>query len=158
MSSLRDLIIDTARKEIGVKEMPENSNLVKYNDWFYMKSGVGLAWCGTFVSWVFNESKIPLGVIDYSHGFASVPFAVNHISKFGKQVTVPMKGDIVMFDWDGDGKFDHTGIFEKDLGKGLFQSIEGNTSVGNDSNGGTVMVRQRKYKFAIFIRPNVFGD
>ena len=77
-------------------------------------------------------------------------------SKWGRLVTVPAVGDVVFFDWNGDGRFDHTGIFVKDLGKGLFQAVEGNTAFGNDSNGGEVMLRSdRKYKNAIFVRPNV---
>ena len=56
-------------------------------------------------------------------------------------------------DWQGDGKFDHVGLFVKDNGNGMFQTIEGNTSFGNDSNGGEVMSRERKYKHAIFVRP-----
>jgi hypothetical protein len=38
---------------------------------------------------------------------------------------------------------DHIGIVEQDLGNGLFQTIEGNTAVGNNSDGGEVMRRQR---------------
>jgi len=151
-------IIEIAKAEIGVKEFPENSNKVKYNAWFYNKevSGHLFPWCGTFVSWVFAQAKLPLGTIDYLRGFAGCPFAVRKVEKWGRIVTVPQSGDVVFFDWNGDGIFDHTGIFEKDLGKGLFQSIEGNTAFGNDSNGGAVMVRaDRKYKHAIFIRPKV---
>jgi hypothetical protein len=108
------------------------------------------------VSWVFDQAGINLGKIGYSKGFAGCQTAVAKASKWGRIVTVPLPGDVVFFDWQGDGKFDHTGIFEKDLGKGLFQSIEGNTSFKNDSNGGMVMARaDRKYKNAIFVRPNV---
>ena len=38
---------------------------------------------------------------------------------------------------------DHIGIVEADLGAGTFNAIEGNTSVGNDSDGGIVMRRLR---------------
>ena len=38
---------------------------------------------------------------------------------------------------------DHIGIVEEYLGGGKFNAIEGNTSVGNDSNGGEVMRRLR---------------
>ena len=108
------------------------------------------------MSWVFFNAKLPLGTIDYLRGFAGCPYAVRNVRKWGRLVTVPQPGDVVFFDWNGDGIFDHTGIFVKDLGKGLFQSIEGNTAFGNDSNGGEVMKRSdRKYKHAIFVRPKV---
>ena len=38
---------------------------------------------------------------------------------------------------------EHIGIVEKSLGGGQFHCIEGNTAVGNDSNGGQVMRRLR---------------
>ena len=150
-------IIDIATHEIGTKEWPADSNKVKYNDWFYGSKEYPLtaAWCGTFVSWCYYQAGIPLHKIDFLRGYASCPYAVNHVSIWGKIVTVPQPGDVVFFDWNGDGKFDHTGLFVKDNGKGLFQTIEGNTGFGNDSNGGCVMSRERNYKNAIFIRPNV---
>jgi len=164
-------VIDIAKLEIGVVESPPNSNNVKYNTWFYdqeVKDGFNLKgekdanakypWCGTFVSFCFDKCELNLGKIGWSRGFAGCPYAVEKVAKWGKIVTIPEIGDVVFFDWQGDGKFDHTGIFEKDLGKGLFQSIEGNTAFGNDSNGGCVMVRaDRKYKNAIFVRPNVLS-
>jgi hypothetical protein len=58
---------------------------------------------------------------------------------------------VVLFDW----RFDHTGIFVKDLGNGYFQSIEGNTSLANQSNGGQVQLRKRSYAIAVFVHPSV---
>ena len=151
-------LIDVATKEMGVVEEPINK--VKYNDWIYQKptSGKSYAWCGAFVSWVFNEAGLNLGKIDLSRGFVGCPFAVKNIHKWGKLVTVPTEGCVVFYDWDGNGVFDHTGIFVKDLGKGLFEAIEGNTSFKDNSNGGQVMRRSdRKYKHAIFVKPNVLN-
>lgn len=149
-------LIEVATNEIGVVEEPINK--VKYNDWIYQKptSGKSYAWCGAFVSWVFNEAGLNLGRIDLSRGFVGCPFAVKNIHKWGKLVTVPTEGCVVFYDWDGNGRFDHTGIFVKDLGDGLFEAIEGNTSFKDNSNGGQVMRRSdRKYKHAIFVLPNV---
>lgn len=158
-------IIDIARLEIGVTELPANSNNVKYNTWMYGhevhdgdKPGAKYPWCAAFVSWAYNQAGFPLGIIDMIHGYIGCPYAVNNVAKWGKIVTVPETGDVVFYDWDGDGKFDHTGIFDKDLSNGLFQAIEGNTSFGNNSNGGAVMQRaDRRYKNAIFIRPNILN-
>tara|TARA_R110000868_G_scaffold377432_4_gene642737 strand:+ start:37 stop:510 length:474 start_codon:yes stop_codon:yes gene_type:complete len=151
-------VLEIAITQIGIAEDPPNSNKVKYNDWVYSKptSGSSYPWCGAFVSWCFNEAKLPLGRIDLNTGFVGCPFAVKNVDKWGRIVTIPQAGDVVFYDWEGDGKFDHTGIFEKDLGKGLFSAIEGNTSFKNNSNGGEVMRRSdRKYKTAIFVRPKV---
>jgi hypothetical protein len=148
-------IIETAIAEIGTKENPPNSNLTKYGEWFGLN---GQAWCGQFVSWVFFHAGFPLPSIDFTKGYAGCPYAVTNVNKWGKIVTIPQSGDVVFYDWQGDGKWDHTGIFVKDLGKGYFQAIEGNTALTNQSDGGEVMLRSdRKYKNVIFIRPNVLN-
>jgi len=55
----------------------------------------------------------------------------------------PQVGDVVFYDWAGSHtKRDHTGIVEKVLSDGIV-AVEGNTAVGNDSNGGEVMERTR---------------
>lgn len=155
-------IIEIALSQIGVKEQPAGSNKVIFNTWFYGKEvfdgdkpGAKYPWCGAFVSWCFDQAGFNLGTIDYKRGFAGCPYAVRNLKKWGRMVTVPQPGDVVFFDWQGDGIFDHTGIFVKDLGSGLFQAVEGNTAIGNDSNGGEVMLRERKYKNAVFVRPHV---
>lgn len=154
--STRQKILDIASKEIGYAESPAGSNLTKFGKWFGLD---GKAWCGQFVSWVYDQAGKNLGVVDFKKGFAGCQYATNNISKWGQQVTIPISGDIVFFDWQGDGAFDHTGIFVRDLGKGYFESIEGNTSFKNNSNGGEVMKRaDRKYKNAIFVRPKVLVD
>lgn len=143
--------LEIALQEIGYKETPAGSNKTKYGEWYGLD---GVAWCAVFVSWCFNEAGIPIGHIDTDKGYHYVPSAWNYWKKNGKIVSSsPQPGDIVVFDWNHDLKFDHTGIFVKDLGNGMFQSIEGNTSVGNDSNGGEVMIRQRYYSVAKFINP-----
>lgn len=149
-------LIEIAESQIGVIEKPNND--VIYNTWIYGKevNGSQYPWCGAFVSWCFDQAGLPLGKIDLSHGFVGCPYAVANVHKWGKIVTVPTEGCVVFYDWNGDGKFDHTGIFVKDLGNGLFEAIEGNTSFKDNSNGGMVMRRSdRKYKHAIFVLPNI---
>lgn len=51
-----EMVIATARAEVGVKESPKNSNKVKYNEWFYGKNQSAY-WCCTFVCWVFAHVK-----------------------------------------------------------------------------------------------------
>jgi hypothetical protein len=154
---MRDVIVRICTEELGTKEDPAGSNCVKYNTWFYGKPvhGKVYPWCGAFVSWVFAEAGIQLPRIGYLRGFAGCPYAVENLKKWGRIVTKPLPGDVVFFDWNGDGRFDHTGIFIRDNRGGFFQSIEGNTAYGNDSNGGEVMLRERTYKTAIFVRPFV---
>ena len=47
-----DMVIATAKAELGITESPAGSNKVKYNRWFY-GSNISAFWCCTFVCWLF---------------------------------------------------------------------------------------------------------
>lgn len=141
-------IIRIAEKEIGQGEKPLNSNKTKYGKWFGFD---GVAWCGIFVSWCFYQAGFPLPKIGFSKGYAGCQTAVAYFKKNNQITKDPKEGDIVFFDWNGDGRYDHTGLFVKWIDKDNFETIEGNTSVGNDSNGGNVMRRKRSKKNVIFV-------
>jgi cell wall-associated NlpC family hydrolase len=144
-------IVDIARKEIGTVESPLNSNKTVYGEWFGLN---GVAWCGIFVSWVYHMAGVVLPKIGFSKlGFAGCQTAVAYWKKAGKVTNKPVAGDIVFFDWNGDGRYDHTGIYVRHLNDTQFESIEGNTSLTNQSNGGQVMLRKRNYRRAIFVHP-----
>jgi len=135
-------IIDVALSKVGYKETPKNKT--EFGEWFGLD---GLAWCGIFVSWCYFKANYSLGTIDYTKGFAGCLFALNYFKKRGEVVTFEQAqpGDIVIYDWDGNGKPDHTGILKSKTGTD-FETVEGNTAVGNDSNGGEVMVRLNSWK------------
>lgn len=146
-------IIDIAFAEVGQKESPKNTNKTKYGKWFGLD---GLAWCGIFCSWVYAQAGFALGNIGYTKGFAGCQSAVAHFKKTGEVTYNPQVGDLVFFDWNGDGRYDHVGIFNGWAVKGVsFYTVEGNTAVGNDSNGGTVMSRTRKNVNVLFVHPKV---
>lgn len=154
--SKAELIIGEAKLEIGYREMPPNSNRTKFGEWFGLNK---VAWCGIFVSYIYAKAGCPLGNIGYLKGYAGCQTAVSHFKSTKEVVTKEnvKPGDIAFFDWNGDGKYDHTGIFLKDNGNGTFECIEGNTAVGNDSNGGSVMQRTRNYTVALFVHPKVLS-
>lgn len=145
-------IVELASKEIGYSENPKNSNKTKYGQWFGLD---GVAWCGIFVSWCYYISGSPLGNIGFKKGFAGCQSAVAYFKKMRFVTSTPQAGDIVFFDWNLDGRYDHTGIFVKKIDDYYFESIEGNTAVGNDSNGGQVMKRKRAFKNALFVHSTV---
>jgi hypothetical protein len=144
-------VVEIASKEIGQGETPINSNKTKYGKWFGLD---GMAWCGMFVSWCYAQRGAPLPNIGFKKGYAGCQTAVAYFRKHNRVTTTPVAGNIVFFDWNADGRFDHTGIFVKwiEIGK-TFESIEGNTAVGNDSNGGNVMLRTRKNINVLFVDP-----
>lgn len=145
-------IVTIAQAEIGVMESPADSNCTKYGEWFGYD---GVRWCATFVSWCYAHAGFPLGKIGYLRGFAGCQTAYAHFRATGEITTNPQPGDIVLFDWNGDQRYDHTGIFVRKLNSADFESIEGNTSYLNQSNGGQVMLRTRKMKNCIFVHPKV---
>jgi len=143
-------VVKTAEKEIGNKEEPKNSNITKYGEWFGFN---GVAWCAIFVSWVYDKAGFPLGNIGFTKGFAGCQTAVRYFKEKDYIVETPQRGDIVFFDWNNDERYDHTGIFVRKIDDKYFETIEGNTSVNNQSNGGEVMLRKRRYKNTIFAHP-----
>ena len=142
-------ILDIARKELGVKESPANSNNVKYNTWFYGRtvSGSAYPWCMAFVQWVFAQAgaKLP-----YTTASCSALLNWYKKNRPASVVKSPQPGDIIIYN------FGHTGIVES-VGKGVITAIEGNTSpdtAGSQSNGGMVCRRTRKTStVTAYIRP-----
>lgn len=154
----RQKIIETAISQNGTKELPAGSNKTKYGEWYGLN---GEKWCAIFVSWVYHQAGSPLGFIETRKGYQSCQGGYNFWKAGGQLTAEPQPGDIALFDWDGNGHCDHTGIFEawKDANKTIFFSWEGNTAVGNNSDGGMVMRRERKRSVVrAFASPKVLDD
>ena len=139
-------VIKVARQEVGYIE--RKGNITKFGEWFGLN---GVSWCGIFVSWCYAMGGVPLPNIGFKKGFAGCQTAVEYFRAKKMIVKNPIAGDIVFYDWQGDGRYDHTGIFLKHNENDTFIAIEGNTSTINQSNGGSVMVRNRNYKNCIFV-------
>jgi hypothetical protein len=146
-SSLGQEALAEALRQLGKKEQPMNSNRTVFGRWFGVDA---VPWCNIFVSWCFSKGAgftIASGFAGagcYAKGCTYVPTTEAWLRATGMWVgrTSPLPGDIAIFNWDG-GVPDHIGIVEEYLGGGKFNCIEGNTAVGNDSNGGQVMRRLR---------------
>jgi hypothetical protein len=137
MNERRIRILAIAAKEIGYAEKPVN--LTKYGEWFGLN---GVAWCGIFCSWAYAKAGLMIKGGGYSKGFAGCATIV--ASKKDKITTDPNPADLVIFDWNADKKVDHVALFVQWIEPGkTFETIEGNTSVKNQSNGGQVMRRTR---------------
>ena len=141
-------LLDIARGELGAREVPMNSNNVKYNTAYYGREvydglwGTTFAWCVVFVWWCFQQA----GAAELFYGggkTASCTALRDWAKQNGQWVTGGYRpGDVVIYDWHDDGKPDHCGIIET-VGGSTVVAIEGNTAIGNDSNGGEVMRRTR---------------
>lgn len=107
----------------------------------------GVPYCAMFVSYCLDWA----GVSAEGMPGAYVPWILSANSEAGRLVASEdaQPGDLVMFDWQGDGVADHIGIVaENHPDEGWMQTIEGNTSPGtsgSQSNGGGVYRRARSY-------------
>ena len=145
-----DEIIKTALAEVGTTEYPPNSNNVKYNTAYYghAVSGAAYPWCCVFVWWVFAQFK-PC-IIKKT---ASCQELGNWFNQEGRWHSNPQIGDIVFFHFNTNDRWtNHVGIV-KAINGNVIETIEGNTSVNSDDNGGAVMIRQRSTNIVGYGRP-----
>lgn len=165
MSMTASKALAWAASQIGYTRWddPEEGSL--YGRWYAKKHGTyygtsGVPFCAMFASWCLTDddgnSVIPGG------DFAYVPYGINAARAAGQLVdpSNAAPGDLICFDWDGDGVADHVGLVEANYGAWV-QTIEGNTSsgaAGSQSNGGGVYRRSRDWdSVCAVIRPH-YGD
>ena len=145
-------LLELARRQIGVKECPPNSNNVRYNTWYYGRevSGAAYPWCMVFVQWVFDQAGVKLPVRTASCGAL-----MRSAQSVGCWVTGNYQpGDVVIYDFPGGAATDHCGIVESVDGT-YISAIEGNTSSASDADGGAVERRARKFSQIVgAVRPS----
>jgi hypothetical protein len=152
-AAARDLALDAAIGELGYVESPNGSNRNKFGAWYGMD---GVPWCAIFVTWCFEVGAGGSDSFAKGSYYSYVPYVVSD-ARNGRRglsaTSTPIPGDLVCYDWQGDGTFDHIGIF-KSGSYYEFHAIEGNTSTSNQSNGGQVMDRARSQGDAniVFVR------
>lgn len=144
-------IIMRANAEIGVKEIPANSNNVKYNTWYYGHEVYGSAypWCCAFISWLFRDQQ---SLVKKS---ASCINLLSWFEKNGQIVPAnqAQAGDIIFFKYPRNNtRTNHVGIVVGRAGNQI-STIEGNTSITSDDNGGAVMKRIRTSSIVAYARP-----
>ena len=112
-------IVEIAATQIG------NVGGAPYWSWYGFTGRV--EWCACFVSWCANESGlIEEGLVPK---FSYCPTGVQWFKDAGRwkdRGYVPQPGDIIFFDWQGDGVSDHVGIVESSDGSAVY-TIEGNS-------------------------------
>ena len=135
-----------ARRWLGTTEDPPGSNRTRFGAWFGLD---GVPWCNIFVSYCFAVGAGTTLAAGFhgagctKRGCAYVPSTEAWLRSSGMWLgrVPPSPGDIAIYNWNG-GPPDHIGIVESGSG-GSFTAIEGNTALGDDSNGGEVMRRRR---------------
>lgn len=127
-SELRSSVVSTASGEVGYTGTSTTS---KYGEWYGYQGG----WCTTFVLWCFNQAGTAYSV---KLNGAIIPSGGNcnsMISWFknkggyhpASEGYIPSSGDLVFFDWSGNGSCQHVGIVNYTSGSTVY-TIEGNCS------------------------------
>lgn len=139
-------VMELAASFIGTHEDPPGSNNVIFNTDYYGGPVFDpeLAWCCAFVWDIFRIANA--SELFYGGGkTAYCPNVANWARNNG--LVVPYSnaeyGDLVLFDWDQDGVADHIGFVVGLNDDGSMETIEGNTSDSDHSNGGYVLGRRR---------------
>lgn len=165
MSMTASKALAWAASQIGYSRWDDPLPGSVYGRWYAERHGAyygesGVPFCAMFASWCLTDddgnSVIPGG------DFAYVPYGINAARAAGQLVdpSNAAPGDLICFDWNGDGVADHVGLVEANYGSWV-QTIEGNTSsgaAGSQSNGGGVYRRSRDWdSVCAVIRPS-YGD
>lgn len=127
-NTLRSAVISAAEGEVGYTG---TSTYSKYGDWY----GYQGSWCTTFVLWCFNKAGTNNGVKLYGSIVPSGGNCNSMISWFKNKDRYhtrssgykPENGDLVFFDWSGNGSSQHVGIVTGTSGSTVY-TIEGNCS------------------------------
>lgn len=113
------VIVEVALTQLG------NQGGQPYWSWYGFNSRV--EWCACFVSWCADQcGYIESGLVPK---FAGCVDGANWFKSNGKwqdRTYEPKVGDIIFFDWEGDGTTDHVGIVEK-CENGTVYTVEGNS-------------------------------
>jgi len=145
----REAALRKAITQIGVKETPAGSNRGPEVEKYLAAAGLGggYPWCQAFVNWCYQEVGY-----DLKHSNeASVGFFEAYARDRGMIAYPPARGDLVCYRFDADNWPDHVGFVERVDGSTI-ETVEGNTAVRNDANGGMVMRRTRSTARCTFVR------
>ena len=112
-------IVEVALTQIG------NQGGQPYWSWYGFDSRV--EWCACFVSWCADQcGYIESGLVPKFAGCVDGANWFKSNGKWQNRTYEPKAGDIIFFDWEGDGTTDHVGIVEK-CENGTVYTVEGNS-------------------------------
>lgn len=136
---LRLRAYDVAAGLVGVMEQGANNAGPMVSKIIRANGGLGPeAWCGDLAAYVYRLA----GSKAVTRAWASVRLV--GLLAGVRRVLVPSQGDLVRF------RFDHIGLFVRDLGDGTIETIEGNTgasgAVSDSITGGDGVYRKVRSK------------
>lgn len=132
-----DDLIAIAESQLGYRESTSNyevredgqstKGITRYGQWYGDAYG---DWCAMFVSFCLHYAEIPKTAMPYE---AACQRWIDELSEeewdFYRPADEyePVKGDLIFFDWDDDGRADHVGLV-RTVEEEKLTTIEGNSS------------------------------
>ena len=118
-SGSNQAIVEVALTQLG------NEGGQPYWSWYGFDGRV--EWCACFVSWCADQcGYIESGIIPKFAGCVDGANWFKGNGQWQDRNYEPQAGDIIFFDWEGDGETDHVGIVEK-CENGVVYTVEGNS-------------------------------
>ena len=144
-------VLNVARTQIGFHEGAQNEN--PYGIWYGVPNA---PYCAMGISWCFAQVGLShLIAAQTPKGFSFNPAALHWFQMQGLVVNkmLMQPGDLIMYDWNGDGVADHVELCEN-ASPGGFTTIAFNTGNPNDPTQEGCWRVHRNYLFVIaVIRP-----
>ena len=123
-------IVEVALTQLG------NEGGQPYWSWYGFEGRV--EWCACFVSWCADQcGYIESGIIPKFSGCVDGANWFKGNGQWQDRNYEPQAGNIIFFDWEGDGETDHVGIVEK-CENGVVYTVEGNSGDACRQNQYTV--------------------
>ena len=123
-------IVEVALTQLG------NEGGQPYWSWYGFEGRV--EWCACFVSWCADQcGYIERGIIPKFSGCVDGSNWFKGNGQWQDRNYEPQAGDIIFFDWEGDGETDHVGIVDK-CENGVVYTVEGNSGDACRQNQYTV--------------------
>ena len=123
-------IVEVALTQLG------NEGGQPYWSWYGFEGRV--EWCACFVSWCTDQcGYIESGIIPKFAGCVDGANWFKGNGQWQDRNYEPQAGNIIFFDWEGDGETDHVGIVEK-CENGVVYTVEGNSGDACRQNQYTV--------------------
>jgi hypothetical protein len=138
--------LDLAITFIGIHENPPGSNEQEFGAW-YGENGV--PWCAIFVSYCISHISVT-----WKYAYVPLIAALAESGQAYMSITnSPEPGDLVTYNFPGEGPNCHIEFFETALDSSTFSAVGGNTGPVDLNDGGEVARSVRSYSEVVdFIR------
>jgi hypothetical protein len=142
------LVIDTYRKEIGVRELTGHNDGVRVETYLascHLKKGN--PWCAAFITWTYKTAGIKAVVSGYAPNWFQGKNIV--YMRGSKKNTSPVPADVFGIYFPSKKRIAHVGFIDEWKSGSVAITVEGNTNEAGSREGDGVY-RKRRLKSQIY--------